>query len=83
LAETHQRGLVPDDLVEVIVALPLGIVDALVAIGAATSKSAARRLLLGGAVEVNGVQINSDDEIIDSPSLIKVGPRRFYRIAES
>ncbi|NNN01110.1 MAG: tyrosine--tRNA ligase [Acidimicrobiaceae bacterium] len=80
---THQRGLRPDNLVEVIVALPLGIVDALVQIGAATSKSAARRLLLGGAVEVNGVQINSDDEIIDSPSLIKVGPRRFYRIAES
>jgi tyrosyl-tRNA synthetase len=80
---THQRGLVPDDVVRIRVALPLGIVDALVVIGAANSKSAARRLVMASAVEVNNVRINSDDEIIDSPALIKVGPRRFFRIVES
>jgi tyrosyl-tRNA synthetase len=80
--DTHQRGLAPDNLVEIIVAFPLGIVDALVAIGAANSKSAARRLVFGGAVEVNDANISSDDEIIESPSLIKVGPRRFFRITE-
>ena len=36
---THQRGLVPDDVVQISIAFPLGIVDALVAICAANSKS--------------------------------------------
>lgn len=81
--DTHQRGLVPGNLVEVIVTFPLDIVDALVAIGAANSKSAARRLLAGGAVMINDVRIDADDALINSPSLIKVGPRRFFQIVGS
>lgn len=81
--DTHQRGLVPGNLVEVIVTFPLDIVDALVAIGAANSKSAARRLLAGGAVMINDVRIDADDALINSPSLIKVGPRRFFQVVGS
>ena len=48
------------------------VVDLLADSGLAASKGEARRLILGGAVSVNGQKL-SDDQIIDQKSLIKKG----------
>lgn len=55
--------------------------DLLVAIGAAASKSEARRLILGRAVEVDGRKLNVGARVIrpEKGSVIRVGKKRFFR----
>ncbi len=57
----------------------IGIVDALVESGLASSKGEARRLMTGGAVSVNGEK-TSDDQTVDKPSLIKKGKNGFLLV---
>ena len=54
-------------------------VDLLVEGGLAASKGEARRLILGGAVSVNGAKIFDDTHIVDS-SLIKKGKNSFLLV---
>lgn len=54
-------------------------VDLLESSGVATSKGEARRLILGGAIMVNGEKI-LDDIILNKPSLIKKGKNSFLLI---
>ena len=56
------------------------LVDLLVSIGAASSKSDARRLIAGRGVSLNGQKAPSGELVIDATVTIKVGSRRFYRI---
>lgn len=55
------------------------IVDTLTASGIAASKGEARRLILGGAVSVNGEKI-LDDAVINQPSLVKKGKNSFLLV---
>ncbi len=75
----HQRGFAPDVIPEIPVAEPISLVDLLVRVGAAPSKSAARRLITGGGVTVDGARVTVVEETVKAPATIKVGSRRFYR----
>jgi tyrosyl-tRNA synthetase len=55
------------------------LVDALVASGVATSNGEARRLILGGAVSVNGEKV-ADDMDLTTPTLIKKGKNAFVLV---
>ena len=55
------------------------IVDLLADNGLASSKGEARRLILGGAVSVNGEKV-LDDRTVDQPSLLKKGKNTFLLI---
>jgi len=55
------------------------VVDLLADSGLAASKGEARRLILGGAVSVNGQKL-SDDQNIDQKSLIKKGKNSFLLV---
>ncbi|TDD15098.1 tyrosine--tRNA ligase [Nonomuraea diastatica] len=65
------------------VAVPLiadsgGILDVLHATGSVPSRQQARRLLLSGAVRVNGDKVFEEGYRVSSGDLISVGPRRLY-----
>lgn len=73
-----------DDLILLSAEIPTArtgasIVDLLESSGFASSKGEARRLILGGAVSVNGEKI-LDDMIIDQPSLVKKGKNSFLLV---
>jgi tyrosyl-tRNA synthetase len=55
----------------------------LVETGMAKSRSDAGRLISQGAVEIDGEKVNDDKLLINSGSIIKVGKRRFARVANS
>lgn len=55
------------------------VVDLLVENGLAASKGEARRLILGGAVSVNGQKI-LDDQHIEQPALVKKGKNSFLLV---
>lgn len=59
------------------------ILDFLVELGLAQSRSEARRLLEQGAVEINGLVLEKDSKEVDASagSLVKVGKHRFIKIA--
>ncbi len=59
-----------------------GVVDLLVEIGAAKSKSEARRLIKQGGVRVNGEKISEEEhEVVDlAGAKLQVGKRRFYSL---
>ena len=61
----------------------MGIVDLLVEIGFASSKSAATRLVTQGGVRINGDRITNPKEIIEIPKtgiIIRAGKRKFAEV---
>jgi len=57
------------------------LVDVLTTANMAPSKKEARRLLMQGAVEVDGKRMNEKDFLdLQAPALIQVGKRRFVRV---
>ncbi len=76
----HQLRHEPDHIPHVVAAQPVALVELLVEVGAASSKSAARRLIAGGGVSIDGERVDSIDRLIAAPATVKVGPRRFYRL---
>lgn len=76
----HQLGQEPEQIPEVIRAQPVELIELLVEVGAAESRSAARRLISGGGVSIDGERVLSTDEIVSAPATLRVGPRRFYRV---
>jgi tyrosyl-tRNA synthetase len=83
-----QAGGLPDDIDEPLVHLSgadteqLGIVSLLVQAGLASSNSEARRLILQGAVRVDGERVNDVNVRLSTHDahLLQVGRRRFARI---
>ncbi len=67
----------PDDFVSVYTA------DLLWAAKIVRSRGEAKRLLLQGAIEIDGKRISSDSTRIKSGSIIKVGKRRFVKIVDA
>jgi len=79
----HQSRGEPEVIPELPLAQPLPLVEVLIQVGAAASKSAARRLIAGGGVTVDGERISSTEHVIAPPATVKVGSRRFYRLVGS
>lgn len=74
-------GNIDDLAVEMpVVESGISIVDALTASSIAEGKGAARRLIAGGGVRVNGKKIDDDSQILSSKTLIKVGKNKFVLV---
>lgn len=79
-----RTGEMPDKIPQIkLKKKKIGIVDLLVEIGFASSKSAATRLVEQGGVRTNGDRITSPKEIIEIPKtgiIIRAGKRRFAAV---
>jgi len=82
--QVTQENQLPSDIAEFkIAAKTLGILDLLVAVGAAVSKSEAKRLVLQNGVKINSqIKNNWKEEIeIKNGQIIQVGKSRFFKVA--
>ena len=77
-----QRRGVPQDIPEVFIDLDdvRDMFELLVRIGASPSKSQAKRLIEGGAVEIDGEVIKGREAKIRDGAVIRVGKRKFIRL---
>jgi tyrosyl-tRNA synthetase len=87
-ARLFQKGEVPDEAVVMLntsAALKATLSAALTEAGLTKSRSEARRLFTQGAIEIDGKTVTEDLEMaqIKKGSIIKVGKRRFAKIADS
>lgn len=79
--KVFRRKEVPEDIPEVAVEAVFNPIDFLVNVGAASSRSEAKRLIMGGGVKLDGKVIKDfSDCRIQGPSILRVGKRRFYRL---
>jgi len=79
--KVFRRKEVPEDIPEVAVEAVFNPIDLLVNVGAASSRSEAKRLIMGGGVKLDGKVIKDfSDCRIQGPSILRVGKRRFYRL---
>lgn len=79
-----KKGL-PDEIPEYIIESKLSEIDVLeliVKVGFAPSKSEARRLVLQGGVTIDGIKINDSKEMVklDKAKILKVGKRNFIKL---
>lgn len=86
-AKLFQKREVPDDAVVILSALAglkATLTAALTESGLTKSRSEARRLLSQGAIEIDGKTVTEDLEMaqIKKGSIVKVGKRRFAKIAD-
>jgi len=86
-AEAHfkrvfQRGELPKDMPIHKLTAPQNIVDLLLEVGLAPSKSQARRLVTQGGVRLDGEQVESIEETMmpGREAILQVGKRRFVRL---
>ncbi len=80
--QVFQRGQLPSEMPSFAYAAPTGIVDVLVNVGLAPSKSEARRLIGQSGVKINGETVGSSDLELDQfgEMVIQVGKRKFARV---
>jgi len=86
-AEAHfkrvfQKGELPKDMPTHKLTAPQNIVDLLVEVGLAPSKSQARRLIAQGGVRLDGEPVESIEETVmpGREAILQVGKRRFARL---
>ena len=70
----------PDEMPEISFEKGEKLVDLLVRIGAAPSKSEAKRLIKQGAVKLEGEKITDINALVEKPGVLKVGKRKFYKL---
>ncbi len=73
----------PDDMPDVPLGGPTGIVEAIVAAGFAASNGEARRLVAQGGVHVAGETVDAAHHVVDvsaGPLVLRVGKRRYARL---
>ena len=77
-----QRRELPSDMPTVTVAAPTPLVDLLVTVGLAASKSEARRLIAQGGVEIGGERVKDAQAVVPAQEglVVQVGKRRFVRV---
>jgi tyrosyl-tRNA synthetase len=77
-----QRRELPSDMPTVTVAAPTALVDLLVTVGLAASKSEARRLIAQGGVEIGGERVKDAQAVVPAQEglVVQVGKRRFVRV---
>jgi tyrosyl-tRNA synthetase len=80
--QVHQKRDIPDDIATHELTEATNIVDLIVAVGFASSKSEARRLVAGGGVRLGDERIEAFDFAVypGSNAVLQVGRRRFVRI---
>jgi tyrosyl-tRNA synthetase len=76
---SHQE-IGEEDVPEYLIDKPIGIIDLIYQSGLAPSKNEARRLILQGAVSIDGEKITDLNYIVKKSGILKVGKRRFLRI---
>jgi len=84
--KTVQKKEMPDEIPEFrtsISAEPVQLANLITAAGLAESKSAARRLLTQGAVELDGQKVTAETAVIKNGSILKAGKRRFVKIVDA
>ncbi len=84
--KTVQKKEMPDEIPEYrtsISAEPVQLANLITAAGLAESKSAARRLLTQGAVELDGQKVTAETAVIKNGSILKAGKRRFVKIVDA
>ncbi|MDW8053970.1 MAG: tyrosine--tRNA ligase [Anaerolineae bacterium] len=84
-AEAHfvavfQQRSIPEDMVTLQLKESMTIVDAIMALGFASSRSEARRLIAGGGVTLDGRTVTDPFERPPAPAVLQVGKRRFARL---
>ncbi|KHC90510.1 tyrosyl-tRNA ligase [Thermotoga sp. Mc24] len=81
--KVFQKKEIPDEMPVVEISQDKNIVDLLVEIGAASSKSEAKRLVSQGGVYIDGERIEDIKFTVepDGERVLKVGKRKFYRIS--
>jgi len=77
-----QKRELPREMPAHKLAAPQNIVDLLVEVGLAPSKSQARRLIVQGGVRLDGNKVESIEETVtpDRETILQVGKRRFVRL---
>jgi len=80
--QVFQRRELPKDMPTHKLAAPQNIVDLLVEVGLAPSKSQARRLIAQGGVRLDGNKVESIEDTVmpDEEAILQVGKRRFVRL---
>jgi tyrosyl-tRNA synthetase len=77
----HQRKDLPDDMPELRLDGPdKTIVDVLATVPSVGSRRNARRLVTDGGVEFDGERVGSPDFVVDHDGVLRIGPRRFYKV---
>jgi tyrosyl-tRNA synthetase len=77
----HQRKDLPDDMPELRLDGPdKTIVDVLASLASVGSRRNARRLVTDGGVEFDGERVGSPDFVVDHDGVLRIGPRRFYKV---
>jgi tyrosyl-tRNA synthetase len=78
---SHNKDAVPDDLPVVLIEAGTGLIDCMIAAGAAGGRNAARRLIQGRGVRIDGEV--ATDEHAPTPAetwVLRVGKRRFFQV---
>ena len=73
-------GGVSDNMPTVAVSFPVGVLTALVGVGAAKSNSEARRLVEGGAISFGAEKMTDVKAMIDGPGVLWAGKKRATRL---
>jgi tyrosyl-tRNA synthetase len=79
-ASVHQRGELPEDMPVLRVARGVPLVEVLAGIASVGSRRAARRLVADGGVEVGGARVTDPELVVGEDAVLRVGPKRFFRI---
>ncbi|MFN3705461.1 MAG: tyrosine--tRNA ligase [Thermoflexales bacterium] len=75
----QKRGL-PEEMPVLNVTSPITVVDAMLVLNFASSKSDAKRLIAGGGVYLDGRAVKDPNEMLNPPQVLQVGKRRFARL---
>jgi len=78
-----QRRELPEEISEFVLPrenVPLGMASLIVQAGLASSRSEAKRLIIQGAVELDGHRVTNDSWPFHEGSVLRVGKRRFVRL---
>lgn len=79
-ARVFQKGDVPTDIETRKLDGKPSVLDVLVTLGLATSKSEARRLIEQKGVKLDGFVLSDPNQVFPGPGVVQVGKRRFLRI---
>lgn len=79
----QQRKMRSHDYNLVEIRSDINIIDFLIQIGCVISKSEAKRLLQGGAIELNGEKVITTDINLRTEDQLRIGKKRFIRFVES
>ncbi|MBU1262854.1 tyrosine--tRNA ligase [bacterium] len=75
-----KREIGEEDAPVYLIDTPIGIIEIICQAGLSRTKSEARRLILQGAVSLDGEKIRSLDGLISKPGLLKIGKRNFLKV---